>query len=1040
MSFDSFIRRVRLLSFSFLALAAGTFADAQTPSQLRISPPVRNGWILLDSPLLPNTRFTLEASENLRDWAPIATLHDGAIAYPDVAAPNFEQRFYRASSQPRMAVDDWKNQLVLPNEPFRAPLQSGLRWVKFAILTNDPTRVYYQDSAKYLFHYDFARQRLPPFLGIDRAAFDQVSLHPPNQQIILGAVLFPQQPNVLEYGIQFVGLEPYAPATVGRMLELVSATIAGPPGSSAFYVPAWEQFDSATENEAFFAELGIPVASTDRWLGADSIYSAGWALGRLVFVRAGEINAAYTDGRLLPGDILLTDGVPAETPLVAGIITLRPSTPNSHVAILARSFGIPFVYLPDPDEQERVQGLAGRDVILRARIVSDRHEIKIVDVHGALTPELRSEILAFKAPPLLNIPAKTAYGGIAAPVDNLVPEDARFFGGKAANYGLLRRIIPNNSPPAIAFSFDLWDAFLDQTLANGKTLRTEISERLAPYSYPPNIASLRADLAGIRSLFTDTAQFTSAQQSAIINALASFDSARKIRFRSSTNMEDAEQFTGAGLYDSYSGCLDDELDGDSTGPSCCDGTEPNERGVFRAIKKVYASFYNDNAVLERLRHRVNESQVGMALLVHHSFPNEAANGVATMDARITPFMRYTTDLVTQLGEVSVANPEGDALPELVRSSRIGMNGGVSLQLEERSTLVPLGGYVLNWESDYRALMTLLLSVAEGYRQLYPAKPRFLLDFEYKKEGGAMVVKQVRPIPLPPSSGAVVPYLINEPRTFAVFQGEQSNVFANHRLKTRFALQTRSVRLTDPALQESLYPDGRFDYVENGTITTLNGPLSGWPNAAYALVGGVPRDTWSLGSGAARRDYELDTTLIRTVNAAESPLLTQSDFSRVLRVRYATPQPTVDQLGQPLTTMQEIVRLIEPPRVTPTSILKTRTYSTARRAGVETSFYWPEDPQAAAGYTAPLVDWVETRITGLTSEPIVLRGYYSQTYRPEHHNFAEHFIFEPRLEAGISSEIIAELNAANIKLIYFRWAGPQSQLNTLGFDDVFRPVP
>jgi hypothetical protein len=29
---------------------------------------------------------------------------------------------------------------------------------------------------------------------------------------------------------------------------------------------------------------------------------------------------------------------------------------------------------------------------------------------------------------------------------------------------------------------------------------------------------------------------------------------------------------------------------------------------------------------------VDESQVGMALLVHHSYPDEEANGVATMDA------------------------------------------------------------------------------------------------------------------------------------------------------------------------------------------------------------------------------------------------------------------------------------------------------------------------------------------------------------------------------------------------------------------------
>ena len=56
------------------------------------------------------------------------------------------------------------------------------------------------------------------------------------------------------------------------------------------------------------------------------------------------------------------------------------------------------------------------------------------------------------------------------------------------------------------------------------------------------------------------------------------------------NVEDSEHFTGAGLYDSYSGCLMDDLDGDSTGPSQCDPAEPQERGVFRAIHKVYASF------------------------------------------------------------------------------------------------------------------------------------------------------------------------------------------------------------------------------------------------------------------------------------------------------------------------------------------------------------------------------------------------------------------------------------------------------------------
>src|SRR6185503_18187386 len=120
MSSSSFIRGLRQLVFPLEMCAAELVAVAQTTNrQLQISAPVQNGWFRLDSVLLPNTRFTLEASENLRDWTPIATLHDGAIAYPDAAAPNCAQRFYRARSEPRIAVDDWKNQLALPNELFR---------------------------------------------------------------------------------------------------------------------------------------------------------------------------------------------------------------------------------------------------------------------------------------------------------------------------------------------------------------------------------------------------------------------------------------------------------------------------------------------------------------------------------------------------------------------------------------------------------------------------------------------------------------------------------------------------------------------------------------------------------------------------------------------------------------------------------------------------------------------------------------------------------------------------------------------------------
>jgi hypothetical protein len=204
------------------------------------------------------------------------------------------------------------------------------------------------------------------------------------------------------------------------------------------------------------------------------------------------------------------------------------------------------------------------------------------------------------------------------------------------------------------------------------------------------------------------------------------------------------------LYDSYSGCLLDDLDGQSTGPSRCDPDQPEKRGVFRAMRKVYASFYNDNAVIERLRRGVDESQAGMGLLVHHSYPDdiELANGVATY---LKSGDWFGVRMVTQAGAVSVTNPDSSAQPEVV--------DGPSLVLRQGSSLVQLGATVLTWSSEYTELIDLFHSVAQGYEEVYPDKASFLLDFEYKKvHPSRLEVKQVRPLPLPAADEPITPFL------------------------------------------------------------------------------------------------------------------------------------------------------------------------------------------------------------------------------------------------------------------------------------------
>jgi len=139
---------------------------------------------------------------------------------------------------------------------------------------------------------------------------------------------------------------------------------------------------------------------------------------------------------------------------------------------------------------------------------------------------------------------------------------------------------------------------------------------------------------------------------------------------------------------------------------------------------------------------------------------------------------------------------------------------------------------------------------------------------------------------------------------------------------------------------------------------------------------------------------------------------------------------------------ETVRLVTCSKPKSASIPVTRTISAGSGAQFSISFFWPEPPSGpSAGYTAPLAAWKETRIEGLTSEPIILLDYFSQTYRPQHHNFAEDFLFEPALEPGLSSARINELEAKDIHFIYVHWAGDEpSAIYVADKNWKLRPLP
>jgi hypothetical protein len=431
---------------------------------------------------------------------------------------------------------------------------------------------------------------------------------------------------------------------------------------------------------------------------------------------------------------------------------------------------------------------------------------------------------------------------------------------------------------------------------------------------------------------------------------------------------------------------------------------------------------------------VDESKVGMGILVHHSSPDaiEMANGVATVTyQKSVGSHTYNANMVTQKGAVSVTNPDGTATPEIVHVNKPFQTPFVSVR--QWSSLVPLGASVLEWDSEYKTFTGFFSLVAKAFETYYPAKQSYILDFEYKKVSpGKLLVKQVREIPSNLSKIEST-YLINQPADWCVFQGEFGDVFANHRLKARFRFATKNFKLIRSNLEESIFAPISMTYADGDQIRTINGSPSSFPQFAHSL--GTPDDSfstpvtdrWRMQLTNRPQTVRLTATLRTSTRSGQSPIIGLGDARVEFSANYDSAVPTIEFGPQIASVTNETVLLTPCTTTNASSILVTRTVPASKGAAVTTSFFWPEPPKGAtAGYTAPLLQWKESRIEGLTSEPIVLRNYFSQTYRPEHHNFNENFLFEPALEPGISTTILNELKAKNIRYIYVFWGGPDDE--------------
>lgn len=967
---------------------------------------------------------------------------------------------------PALAQDPWKERIA----PTDAEVVWGAnsRWVKFTAVLGPDIKVYFQDSNAFAFHYDWATAHLPGFTGISRDEFARVALNAAGRKLLLGAVLFPPsaggggigigvmdldglpllevappgpaEEGKLDFGIQLVGIDPIPLETVRDVFRAVKARVDVPAGSAALYMPTPDQQPTQEQLRTFFEPNGIAVGDASRWATTDAIYSPGWALGKLVKVARDEIPAALQSGALRADDILVTDGVPNDLPFLSGVITLSPASDNSHVAILTQTWQVPFVF--PLGGEARVQALLGKRVLLRAGAGLG---VSLIDMSHLPQP-LVDRILQLKRPGEISFPQPEKKGKPWIETKGLVPGDAKFVGGKAAHYGILHAALPADTNTAIGLTYDVWDAFMS-TPHQGKTLRESIAAVIAKHqaifqsggglAYPAEkLAELATDLEQVRTWITDQDVPADLRTAIRAELVARFPADQRLRFRSSSNLEDGE-FSGAGLYESYS------------------ADSPTD-GTWRAMRRVYASFYFDRAVLERLRHRVDESKAFMGVLVHRSFPDdiELANGVATL--RRTDDDTFDVTLASLPGEASTVRPGPGALAEVVR---VHLSANWQLvELVRPSNLVTLGEYVLDFGpdgpdvfegKDYVAFAKLCATVARKYSEI-TGDQRPGLDLEYKKlnEGGklSLVIKQVRPLPRPEGTSGPG-FLVEGPEAagaiWSVAQGEQADALALHRLNTalRLRIPGRGVELTPANLSRSLFEQARFTFAAGGAQQTLSAGPTSWTGAAHRFDAATRRvsDSWRVSN--PNRTFSLVFELPQVL-APACPVLLLEELELWLEASHPNPVPTRPSLGMPDTTRQDAARLarLHQGPLPEGSSEEQISITGPQGLRIETSVHHPPPPRGiTAGYTAPLTRWGRPLVVRglLPNQTLVIREPYPRTYRPAHHNFGVQLAFEPRLSPSVTAAQKAALLAKGIVRFYaftdtgtpeFYYEDPQGKLH------------
>lgn len=433
----------------------------------------------------------------------------------------------------------------------------------FVIDRKNNNRIYYVNSQRFRFHKDFLYATgLAPFgTDIYKAAY-----FAEDRRFIVGTIAW--QKTVEKWTWEMWEGDLATAEHIKTANEVIGKSFF----EKVYYKP------NSLRQEDVSANIGIDRVTQDE-LNKNQEYLAlntGTAIGRVHIIDKLDDSVEIGDN-----EIIILKELPISLPPVRGIIVAKPSSPLSHINILAKGWNIPNVYIKDADKlfKEWDQKWIKFDATLT------KYDFKFA------TPEILNDglsILPREAP--ANLTVKKLAG-----LRQMRAKDSIAFGAKSANLGemLFARLPGFTVPDGFTVPFYWYDKFIKD---NG--IDKEIADLLETYDFIHNPRFRRQKLEELRTRIQEGV-FDEDLKKQIIQKWKVQLGGRSVFVRSSSNAEDLPDFSGAGLYSSVPNVKEDEK-------------------LIEAVKKVWASLWKFEAYEARMRNYVDQQTVYMSALIQLS--------------------------------------------------------------------------------------------------------------------------------------------------------------------------------------------------------------------------------------------------------------------------------------------------------------------------------------------------------------------------------------------------------------------------------------